>query len=92
PLICTAGSTEPRYRPPLFMFSCCSRRLPEWDAAAIHGKGITVYMSIKCIFLNISPRYVYAIDTFWRYVEKTRFFEHITVTCLWQRHMMTICR
>ncbi|EFI3969136.1 hypothetical protein HH684_001396 [Escherichia coli] len=51
-----------------------------------------MYMSIKCIFFNISPEYVYAIDMFGLHVEKTHFFKHITVTCLWHRHMMTICR
>lgn len=34
-------------------------------------------MSIKFDFLNMSLEYVYAIDMFWRYVEKTRFFKHI---------------
>nr|WP_234480213.1 hypothetical protein [Erwinia sp. S38] len=44
------------------------------------------YMSIKPLFLNIWPEHVYGIDTSGRYVDKTRFFKHVGMTCLWYRY------
>lgn len=43
---------------------------------ALAGKESSGYVD-KMRFLNMSLEYVYAIDMFWGYVEKTRFFKHI---------------